>query len=209
MSDIKKKMLAAYLEMQNPPLDSVNPHFKSKFSSLKATIEAIRPLCAKHGLAYVQYEDVGGAGQHLLISKVFDENEERCLSIVEIPNTITDPQKKGIWLTYAKRQQAQADWFIVGEEDTDGEGTQDQKPTKPTSTPKPAQTTPQNGGDLVTDAQYREMQQAFQKACHAKGAKATEYLAQVQSELGFELNAQMTKTQYNQAMLYFGGVQNG
>ena len=47
-------LAAAQSEMGHAALDSENPYFKSKYSSLTAVIDAVKPL-AKHGIAYIQH----------------------------------------------------------------------------------------------------------------------------------------------------------
>lgn len=196
MAEVRKKMLAAYSEIANPPLDSTNPHYKSKFSSLKASLEAIRPSCVAHGIMYTQTE-ITMNGEQYLVSAVSDEDEEITLS-TSFLGTFQDPQKKGIALTYLKRQQIQADWGIVGEEDTDGEGMRDDgKPKTGANTRKPAiapQNAPQSPADpsaKITDERYAELQSMFMAAAKKAGVKATDYLATIQWELGFDLSADM------------------
>lgn len=124
MDGIRSKFVAAWAACENPELDSVNPHFHNKYASLKATLKSVRDACAPHGIAYLQSlvktESAEGASTRELVSCVTDGQEQIELSRfpVECP---PNPQSFGSNLTYAKRQQAQADWGITGEPDDDGE----------------------------------------------------------------------------------------
>lgn len=116
---LSEKFLAAWTACANPDLDGVNSHFGSKFASLGATLAAVREACAQEGIGYYQRLDVASSGC-LLHSSVTDGNEVMKVSIIPIAPYKT-AQEFGSALTYAKRQQAQADWGITGEPDDDAE----------------------------------------------------------------------------------------
>lgn len=123
---VKAKFVAAWSACQNPELDSENPHFRNRYASLKATLATVREACGAHGLAYVQRlgyamtEEGYSFDRYELFSFVTDGEGTMDLSRfpVECP---PNPQSFGSNLTYAKRQQAQADWGITGDPDDDGE----------------------------------------------------------------------------------------
>lgn len=136
MDGIKAKFVEAWGACENPELDSVNPHFRNKYASLKATLKAVRTACVPRGIAYIQKLTVAGDGSaRELASYVTDGSEMLELSRfpVECP---PNPQGFGSNLTYAKRQQAQADWGITGEPDDDGEAAAQHAARKPEQTPK-------------------------------------------------------------------------
>ena len=107
--------------MENPPLDSVNPHFKSKFASLGAVLKAIRKAC--DGIAYIQAFDVADmGGESILHIKSWVQDGEGRLELSRLRMPITDtPQQQGSIITYYRRYVAVTDWGIVGEEDDDAE----------------------------------------------------------------------------------------
>lgn len=110
-----QKFAEAWGKMENPPLDGANPHFNNRFATLKATLAEVRKVCAPMGLAYVQTVNDG-----FLVTMVTDGEDEMQLSKLPLP-AVPDPQRQGSQFTYAKRQVAQMDWGIVGEEDDDAE----------------------------------------------------------------------------------------
>lgn len=118
---IEARFVEAWGNIDNPDLDSVNPHFKNKYASLKETQRVIREACKPQGLMYQQRLRQCEDGQYRLYSYVRDadggEIELSTFPVESIPNS----QAFGSEMTYKKRQQAQADWGIVGEEDDDGE----------------------------------------------------------------------------------------
>ena len=126
---INAKFVRAYAAMANPPLDSVNPHFKNRFASLKATLKVIRDACKPQGIAYIQTIHYGEP-TNTITSFVLDEDSGDKIALSTFPLVFpADPQKRGSELTYAKRQLAQADWGLVGDPDDDAEAAS--KPEQP------------------------------------------------------------------------------
>lgn len=129
---INAKFVRAYAEMANPPLDSMNPHFRNKFASLKATLKVIRDACKPQGIAYIQTIHYGEP-TNTITSFVLDEDSGDKIALSTFPLVFpADPQKRGSELTYAKRQLAQADWGLVGDPDDDAEAAS--KPEQPKQT---------------------------------------------------------------------------
>ena len=121
MTDINGKFALAWSRVENPPLDSVNPHFKSKFASLGAVLKAIRKACGD--IAYIQAFDVADmGGESILHIKSWVQDGEGRLELSRLRMPITDnPQQQGSIITYYRRYVAVTDWGIVGEEDDDAE----------------------------------------------------------------------------------------
>lgn len=131
---INAKFVRAYAAMANPPLDSVNPHFRNKFASLKATLKVIRDACKPQGIAYIQTIHYGEP-TNTITSFVLDEDSDDKIALSTFPLVFpADPQKRGSELTYAKRQLAQADWGLVGDPDDDAEA--ESKPEQPKQAPQ-------------------------------------------------------------------------
>lgn len=121
MSDINGKFAAAWSRVENPPLDSVNPHFKSKFASLGAVLKVIRKACGD--IAYIQTFDVTEVGgEPILHIKSWVQDGDGRIELSKLRMPITDnPQQQGSIITYYRRYVAVTDWGIVGEEDDDAE----------------------------------------------------------------------------------------
>ena len=47
-------LVKAQSQMSHAAFDQTNPHFKSKFASLKSVIDAVKPALNANGIAYVQ-----------------------------------------------------------------------------------------------------------------------------------------------------------
>lgn len=131
-NSIHEAMAAVLGEIQDPPLDSVNPHFKSKYSSLPAVLGSIRSLASKHGLAVIQITD-----DQKLITRVIHVSGGTIESSTTLPAT-TNMQALGSAITYARRHHLTAIFGICGNEDDDGD--QSKAIAKPKSA-KPQPTT--------------------------------------------------------------------
>lgn len=155
--NILGRLAKAVGEMQNPPLDSVNPHFKNKFSSLRAVSDAVRPALAANGLAYRQTPLADESGTWVATIVYGGDGSIELARVPYEPQS--NPQQNGSALTYAKRYCLQAAFGLVGEEDDDGEAASRQTPSKPrnaskgTSARKPAQ----RAADGPTDAEKAEL----------------------------------------------------
>jgi hypothetical protein len=111
-------LLAAQAEVKNPKLDSVNPHFKSKFASLAEVRETVLPVLHKHGLALAQYPKAaqGFAGcVNVLMHSSGEYMTEECLLPLDKPNA----HGAGSCITYARRYSLQSIAGVVADEDDD------------------------------------------------------------------------------------------
>jgi hypothetical protein len=117
---IAAALAEAQLEIQNPPLDSTNPHFKSKFASLPGVRNAIVPIMAKYGIAVTQdLKNVpGGVACTTVLTHV--SGEQMTFGPLDMPATKQDAQGLGSAATYARRYGLLAAACVAGEQDDDG-----------------------------------------------------------------------------------------
>lgn len=155
---VQARLAEAWSAIQNPELDGTNPHFKNRYATLKATLAAVRAACIPAGLVYLQtlYLDTD-RDSYILTSYVMDADGDKVpLSTFPVEN-IPSAQAFGSEMTYKKRQQAQADWCIVGEDDDDGNAAADAQTAKaPNGTRKQQTARPRaNGGSRTQTAPSR------------------------------------------------------
>jgi hypothetical protein len=110
--------------------DGNNPHFKSKYATLPAITESVRPYLAKHGLGFTQslaYRD----GVQLIFTRVMHTSGQWMEDEGYILNpTKNDPQGMASAVTYARRNTLGATCGIVTEEDDDGNKASEPAPVK-------------------------------------------------------------------------------
>lgn len=121
-SALCKAMVEVQGELTNPPLGAVNPHFKSKYTSLNELQNHIRPILHKYGLA-IELIPVGtewGAGIKPKINH--DSGESVMYEPFILPVDKKTAQAYGSAITYARRYVLCSLLGIAGEEDDDGNG---------------------------------------------------------------------------------------
>jgi len=149
MSNIHEAFLKAQQEARNPGFDSVNPYFKSKYASLSAVLENVRPALFNNGFYIKQNINCDGEKVSLSTSAVFAETGEEVgtmfVSYTLPRNSDNQVQEMGKAITYLRRYSLLTLMGIVGEEDDDAQSLTTKKttpppspPPKPSSKPEPA-----------------------------------------------------------------------
>lgn len=188
MSELYKALASAVAKMPNPKFDSVNPHFKNKFASLKACDAAVKPYLAEQGLAYRQTAE----GSEL-VTYVYGLDME--LEVSRVPLVIVpDPQKQGSALTYARRYGLCAAFGLVGEDDDDG----NQAAEASKSAPKP-----KTSADALG-----EMRQAFAAFRDALSLSNDEAMERMTAAVG-KVDADAPVHAIEQATAWLRGQTNG
>jgi hypothetical protein len=120
INELAGALAKAQAEIQNPKLDSVNPHFRSKFASLAAVRNAIMPVFAKHGLSILQdlKNESGGIACTTLI--LHASGQKLTLGPLFMPSMKPDAQGLGSAATYARRYSLLSLAGVAGEPDDDG-----------------------------------------------------------------------------------------
>ena len=114
-------MAKAQASMKNPSFDRVNPHFKSKYTSLAAVRDAVLPALAKEGLALMQF--ICTAEDMVVCTTLLShESGEYIQDDLRLPATAT-AQGYTAAATYAKRIAMTAICGVAGDDDDDGEST--------------------------------------------------------------------------------------
>lgn len=136
---LAKALRAAQAEMKNPPKDSVNPHFKSRYADLATVRDAVIPVLAKHGLCVVQLPCEVEAGPALR-TLLMHESGEWIGTTTLLRALGNDPQKIGSALTYCRRYALQSVAGVAADDDDDG--TAGARSAKPEPAPLPPLKTP-------------------------------------------------------------------
>jgi hypothetical protein len=128
-ASIAEALAAAQAELTDPVKDSVNPHFKSRYSALNTILKTVRPVLSKHGIAYSQTTDIVD-GQFVLVTRLLWRDEE-IVGRYPIQPTKHDPQGQGSAITYARRYALQAIVGVAADDDDDGNAASAPKPSAP------------------------------------------------------------------------------
>lgn len=113
--------------VQNPKLDMVNPHFRSRYASLSSCFKAVKPALKESGLVLYQRKTYANDDCYMVTSLICIESGDGIVdsSKLKASNRI---QEFGSEQTYAKRYGICTVCGIVGEEDDDGNNHDKPKP---------------------------------------------------------------------------------
>jgi len=118
--ELNKAFADARAEIKNPAFDSQNPHFKSKFASLQAVMNATIPILAKHGIGVHQDLRTEDGGIACYTHLCHTSGEEKVYGPLVIPFTKHDAQGYASASTYARRYHLMGVLGVVGDNDDDG-----------------------------------------------------------------------------------------
>lgn len=140
-------------ELPTVDLDSLNPHFKSKFASLSNITKKVIPVLVKHGFSYTVGSYMENGVLVIQAHLLHESGESRDF---QFPITETQPQKIGSAITYAKRYAIQALTGVVADEDDDGNAASQQPPAALTKAKERAtQAPPRNRQNVTSPARQR------------------------------------------------------
>lgn len=118
IANLAKALALAQPALKNPPLDAVNPHFRSRYATLAAHIDSVRLPLATQGISVVQSTRIDVPGAVVVVTSLIHSSGEWISSELALPSGGT-PQTYGSALTYARRYALAALCGIVGDEDDD------------------------------------------------------------------------------------------
>jgi hypothetical protein len=128
-------MVAALGELQNVAKNALNPHFKNKYASLDAILDAVRPILTRHGLALSQ-EPIMEEGRAGVLTRVIHSSGEARESTLLLPVQQNTAQGIGSAITYARRYAVSSILGIAADDDDDGQ-VASSPPKRFTTTPTP------------------------------------------------------------------------
>jgi hypothetical protein len=130
INELVAALAKAQGEMDNAPMLSENPHFRSKYADLASIRNATVPHLAKNGLALFQsISAVNGSGL-LLVTRLAHSSGQWVESAYPIPLD-SKPHIMGSAITYARRYSWAAICGIAAEEDDDANAAQEGAKSKP------------------------------------------------------------------------------
>lgn len=151
VKEIAGALAAFQSEVANVPKESTNPFFKSKYASLEAVIDTVRPTLAKHGLSFVQFPSEQG-----LTTIILHTSGEYIGSDAKIVIKDQTPQGQGSALTYMRRYALSGALGLATEDDDDGNAATTVK-TAPVASQKPTVSLKQRVADALVHEALGEM----------------------------------------------------
>lgn len=107
-------------------LDGNNPHFKSKYATLKELVSKIKEPLEQCGLTFSHFEN--GNTIYTVLMLTGEDNDGGCIvSSTNLPDS--KMQDRGAAITYARRYHLSSMLGLVSEEDVDGNTVDSGKPS--------------------------------------------------------------------------------
>jgi hypothetical protein len=142
---IAPALVKAQAEIRPIVKDSTNPAFRSKYTSLDAIMEVVRPVLAKNGLIVVQSVLDTIDGEHstsiMVESRVIHASGEWIAGVVQVPVMQQTSHGFGSALSYGRRYSLSALLSLASDEDDDGNGAAQQQQARSQIKPGPPQQT--------------------------------------------------------------------
>lgn len=139
-NELSAALAKAQAAMQAAKFDKTNPHFKNKYASLTAVIDAIRKPLTDNGLSYTQATEIRDGG-FVLVTTLRHASGQWVASEYPLPQA-AKPQELGSALTYARRYSLSAIACIAADEDDDAEAATTSGQTASTPRAKPSAVKP-------------------------------------------------------------------
>lgn len=151
LSKLSPALVSLCADLRAIAKDKVNPAFKSRFASLDAIIDDVRPRLAAHQLAIIQsvedpFVEAGALRGFTVVTRLIHESGEWLESSVVVPVSKSDAQGAGSSLTYARRYSISALLALSVDDDDDGNSAtaskqpakRAERPAERSAAPKPA-----------------------------------------------------------------------
>ena len=171
----------------NPAFDAVNPHYKNRYATLGAHIEAVRGAFPANGLSVVQAIETPERDRVSLTTRILHSSGQWIESTVSA-STGAKVQEIGSTVTYLRRYALAAIVGIVGEEDDDGESDRSTRERAPVARPAAAPAPRPSGGAASLTARLatppaRDKEPTNRIAADAVAPAATETLDASESSM--------------------------
>lgn len=137
MKELFSALIKAQSEMGAASKDAKNPHLNKKYADFNSVAEACRDALHRNGLTFVQPTRIHESGITVVVTRILHSSGQMIEGEYPvIAKDMTDPQKHGGGLTYARRY-ALASMLGIVQEDDDGI-TAASAPKAPAAAPAPA-----------------------------------------------------------------------
>lgn len=171
----------------NPAFDAVNPHYKNRYATLGAHIDAVRGAFPANGLSVVQAIETPERDRVSLTTRILHSSGQWIESTVSA-STGAKVQEIGSTVTYLRRYALAAIVGIVGEEDDDGESDRSTRERAPVARPAAAPAPRPSGGAASLTARLatppaRDKEPTNRIAADAVAPAATETLDASESSM--------------------------
>lgn len=145
---LAEALAAAQAEFPPVDRDGINPHFRSRFTTLGHLLAKVRPVLNRHGLAVIQLPIQGENGQSMLRTTILHTSGELITADAPLLLARQDPQGQGSAITYMRRYALAAALGISDQDDDDGNAGSNGNTQAVPAGNQPPSPTAENGASL-------------------------------------------------------------
>lgn len=127
--EIFKALIGAQAEMGKLGKDAENPFFKSKYATLAAVLDVVKPVFQEKGIAIIQGSGVGNGTGINVITRLIHTSGQWIETDYPMPLAKQDPQAAGSASSYGRRYSLKA-IASLAEEDDDAQVASDEDPKR-------------------------------------------------------------------------------
>lgn len=122
ISKLFSALIKANAEIKSVTFDSINPYYKSKYASLGAVLDVIKPIYASHGLSIIQSPTSDQNGNVGIENTIIHESGEFMSTdiILALGEQKKPAEAAGIAISYLRRYSLASITGLYAEQDTDG-----------------------------------------------------------------------------------------
>lgn len=196
-------------QLENVAKDAENPHFRNRYASLPAILDAVRPVLAKNKLAVVQFPINTDEGRVGVETTILHESGEYLSHSFAVRLTKDDAQGAGSALTYCRRYSLAAVLSISQDDDDGNAAAEPQRPREVWTGNRTQESPPQRStrsSDLaaephpITDPQRKRLLAIAYQLGEAAGLKRDQTESEIKAVMGrhgYESTKDIKKAHYD------------
>lgn len=123
---LHRRLLAFHMSVGKIRKDSVNPHFKSRYSDINSVLSVVMPALTSNGIILTQSPEVTANGGMILCTRLTNADDKDDFIEGKVPMVVKDqsnPQQLGSAFSYFRRYSLVA-MLDLESVDDDGQATQ-------------------------------------------------------------------------------------
>jgi hypothetical protein len=199
INELAASLAMAQAEMENVGKDGTNPHFRSRYATLGAVLDVVRPALAKQGIAIVQMPINGERDTTIgVITRLAHASGQWIESALYVVPAKFDAQGAGSVISYLRRYSLMA-MAGVWQDDDDGEssvGRPEQRQPQVRYDPGPASRSDHPRKTEAEDA-YKRIRTAIQ---HAGTPNMIDELIKANSDSFLPIIKEVSEAHYDRLM---------
>lgn len=205
IQELAKSLVAANKSVKNPQKNAINPHFKNRYATLDAVIEAYKESYLKNGISVLENPKTEDGRIGVEITLLHESGQFITHDPFMLPPGKNDAQGHGSSITYARRYALSAVMNIAADEDDDSNNASDNNQKQNSQQQKPPAA---NNSNLLTDAQVKLIKTKISIIAKNTGKEQLAVYKGAQDNLGISKSTrELTKSEASKVIEYLSNLE--